>query len=84
MEPLSRKISAFNWNVEECDGHDVVAIVRCIEKAKSSPTGPTAIICHTVKGKGVSFMENTNEWHGKALNDDMFEKALDELNGREK
>jgi transketolase len=82
MESLADKLRAFNWNVLECDGHDVGAIVASIRKAKGRNEGPSAIICHTIKGKGISFMENTNEWHGKALDDEKYREALAELNGR--
>lgn len=78
MEPLSEKIRAFGWEVTEIDGHDFEQIYNAIEKAKSN-NKPTAIIANTIKGKGVSFMENDAGWHGKAPNKDQFEKALSEL-----
>jgi len=75
---LSDKISAFGWNVLEIDGHDICQIYDSIEKAKQMNC-PVAIIANTVKGKGVSFMENNAGWHGKAPNKDDYERALLEL-----
>ena len=60
------------------DGHDINQIYEAIEKAKKNPK-PTAIIANTIKGKGVSFMENNAGWHGKATNQEEFEKAMSEL-----
>jgi len=78
LDPLDEKLKAFNWDVIEIDGHDYNEIYDAIEKAKSS-TKPTAIIANTIKGKGVSFMENNAGWHGKAPNKEDFEKAMAEL-----
>lgn len=78
LDPLADKIKAFNWDVIEIDGHDLNAIYNAIEKAKDSDK-PIAIIANTVKGKGVSFMENNAGWHGKAPNKDDYEKAITEL-----
>ncbi len=78
LEPLADKLRAFNWEVVEVDGHDLQAIYKVLEDSKKSER-PTAIIAHTVKGKGVSFMENQACWHGKAPNNDELEKALIEL-----
>lgn len=78
LDPLDEKIKAFNWNVIEIDGHDINAIYKAIEEAKASDK-PSAIIANTVKGKGVSFMENNAGWHGKATNAEDFEKAMKEL-----
>lgn len=78
LDALDEKIKAFNWDVIEVDGHDINAIYDAIEKAKKN-TRPTAIIANTVKGKGVSFMENNAGWHGKATNQEEFEKAMKEL-----
>lgn len=75
---LNDKILAFNWNVIEIDGHDIRQIYSAIEEAKKSDR-PTAIIANTIKGKGVSFMENNAGWHGKAPSKDDYEKALQEL-----
>jgi len=74
------KISAFGWDVITIDGHNIKEIYDAIEKAKQNNTGkPFAIVANTVKGKGVSFMENTAAWHGKAPNDEQFEMAMKEL-----
>lgn len=78
IEPLDDKLEAFGWNVIEIDGHDVEEIYEAILSAKTMDT-PTAIIANTVKGKGISFMENQAGWHGKAPSDEELEKALKEL-----
>lgn len=78
LDPLADKIRAFNWNVIEIDGHDINQIYEAIEKSKVSDK-PTAIIANTIKGKGVSFMENNAGWHGKATKPEEFEKAMKEL-----
>ena len=73
------KFAAFGWNVIEIDGHDIEAIYEALEKGKESTDKPTVIIANTVKGKGVSFMENQAGWHGKAPNDEQLAQALEEL-----
>lgn len=78
LEPLNEKIKAFGWDVLEVDGHDIPAIYDTIEQAKKN-SKPTAIIANTIKGKGVSFMENNAGWHGKAPNKEEYEKAMKEL-----
>ena len=78
LDPLDEKIRAFNWDVIEINGHNMNEIYNAIEKAKSN-NRPTAIIANTIKGKGVSFMENNAGWHGKAPNTEDFEKAMKEL-----
>ena len=75
---VSEKIKAFGWNVIEIDGHNIEEIYSAVEKAKESDK-PFAIIARTIKGKGVSFMENQAGWHGKAPNDEQLELALKEL-----
>ena len=72
------KIRAFGWEVVEIDGHDYNQIYEAVEKAKQSYK-PFAIVANTIKGKGVSFMENNAGWHGKAPNDEQLAKALEEL-----
>lgn len=79
INPLDAKLKAFNWDVLEIDGHNIEEIYCAIEKAKTSDK-PTAIIANTIKGKGVSFMENQCGWHGKAPNDEDCQRALEELN----
>lgn len=78
LDPLDAKLKAFNWDVIEIDGHDIKAVYDAIEKAKNSDK-PVAILADTVKGKGVSFMENNAGWHGKAPNKEDFECAMTEL-----
>lgn len=78
LNPLDDKLKAFGWNVVEIDGHDLNQIYDALEQSKTSDK-PFAIIANTVKGKGVSFMENNAGWHGKAPNDEQLEQALQEL-----
>lgn len=78
LEPLCDKLKAFNWNVIEIDGHNVEEVYEALEKSKKSDR-PTAIVANTVKGKGVSFMENQCGWHGKAPCDEDCQKGLEEL-----
>lgn len=80
-EPISNKFEAFNWNVISIDGHNYEEILSAIDKAKSVKDKPTVIICKTVKGKGVSFMENQCGWHGTAPNKEQCEAAIKELGG---
>lgn len=79
IEPLPDKWRAFGWNVVEIDGHNMAEIVATLEEVRDRRTGPTVIIARTVKGKGVSFMENEPAWHGKAPNDEQVQAALLEL-----
>ena len=78
---LSAKWEAFGWTVRECDGHDLEALDFCINVADGAVGAPTVIIANTVKGKGVSFMEGKSAWHGKAIDDESFAKAMEELGG---
>lgn len=78
---LNAKFKAFGWNVLECDGHNVVEISEAIDKAKNVKGIPTIILAHTVKGKGISFMEGKNIWHGKPINDVEYKLAMSELRG---
>ncbi len=80
-DPLPEKWKAFGWNVIECDGHNVAALDAAISLAKTERTRPSVIIADTVKGKGVSFMEGKNTWHGKAISDEELAAALAELGG---
>lgn len=80
LDPIKEKLLAFNWDVQEINGHDVHAINEAISNAKASSSGkPQFIIAATVKGKGVSFMEDQVAWHGVAPKDEDLEKALAEL-----
>ena len=78
--PIKDKFEAFNFDVIEINGHDFDEIRAALKRAKDVTDKPTAIIMHTVKGKGVSFMENNAGWHGKAPNDEEYEIAMSDLN----
>jgi transketolase len=78
LEVFKKKLKSFNWKVLEVNGHKLPAILRALRRSKSQ-SKPTAIICHTIPGKGVSFMENKYEWHGKAPNAKEAKQALEEL-----
>lgn len=79
VSPLDDKWKAFNWDVQVIDGHDFNAILSAVEAAKTKKGQPSIIIAKTVKGKGVSFMENKAEWHGSAPSTDQLAQALEEL-----
>lgn len=79
LEPLARKWRSFGWRVLETDGHDFNALLAAIDQARRRRTRPTVVIAHTVKGKGVSFMENNPAFHGRAPNRQEFEQAMKEL-----
>ena len=66
LEPVVSKWQAFGWPVIEIDGHDMAQIGKALDQAEATKGTPTLVVAHTVKGKGVSFMENNPEWHGKA------------------
>lgn len=76
---LARRIRLFGWRVIEVDGHNYEDLIRVIAIAKQTTQKPTAIICHTTPGKGVNFMENKFEWHGKSPNDEETKQALAQL-----
>ena len=79
LEPLIDKYEAFNWHVLHVDGHNMQEIVDSVSHARAVYEKPTVVICHTTPGKGVSFMENMYEWHGKPPNAEEAKKALHEL-----
>ena len=79
IEPIAGKWASFGWNVIEIDGHDFAKIIGALKKASETKNIPTIIIAHTVKGRGVTFMEDKLEFHGRAPNKDEFERALGEL-----
>ena len=79
LEPLADKLKAFNFHVIEIDGHNMDEILSAIQEAKDSQEKPYVIISHTVKGKGISFMENNPEWHSKGINDEQYKIALHDL-----
>jgi transketolase len=64
LEPMADKWNAFGWNVEEIDGHDIPEIIAALQRAQSAAGKPTVVIAHTIKGKGVSYMEGSPAWHG--------------------
>jgi len=79
LEPLADKWRSFGWNVIEVDGNDVESLLYAFGLSKKSSDKPTMIIAHTVKGKGVSFMENQVKWHGKQIDEETGSHALAEL-----
>ena len=79
LDPLKEKWQSFGWDVYEIDGHNFNQIEKSIELAKANKNKPSAIIAHTIKGKGVSFMEDNNNWHYKTPNEEEFKKAFEEL-----
>jgi transketolase len=79
LDPLNKKWESFGWHVTDIDGHDLTQLLDALKKAQKVRGQPAVIIAHTVKGKGVSFMENNVDFHGKAPNAEQLEKALKEL-----
>ncbi|MDP3879319.1 MAG: transketolase [Dehalococcoidales bacterium] len=79
LAPFNKKWQAFGWRVIEVDGHDLTQLIDAFEQAKSVKGQPTVIIAHTIKGKGVSFMENNIDFHGKAPTAAQVEQAFKEL-----
>lgn len=77
--PIDKKFESFNFHVVNIDGNDFAEIKKAFDEAKATKGMPTAIIAHTVKGKGVSYMENSVGWHGKAPNDEEYETAMEDL-----
>lgn len=81
--PMADKWSAFGWNVIEADGHNVEEILAALDQAEAYQGKPTAIIAHTVKGKGISFAENVVGYHNAALDEEKYKQAIAELTGGE-
>jgi len=81
VNPITDKFKAFGWNVLTADGHNFAEILQALEKAKETKEKPTVIVAKTVKGKGVSFMEDQAGWHGKAPNKEERDQAMNELGG---
>ena len=79
MGPYAHKWTDFGWNVIEADGHDIAALMDALDKAEGIKAKPSLIIAHTIKGKGVSFVENKVEWHGIAPKKEEYERAVKEL-----
>ena len=80
LEPVDKKFAAFGWHVFTCDAHDLDSVEKAFADARAAKGAPSVIISRSVKGKGVSFMENNAGWHGKATKPEEFEKAMAELN----
>lgn len=81
VSPVDEKFRSFGWNVLYVDGHNFDEIVEALNKARNTEGKPTIIIAKTIKGKGVSFMEDNPGWHGKAPSDEEAKKAVEELGG---
>jgi transketolase len=81
LEPLNKKWQAFGWEVIEIDGHDIAQVIDAYDKAENIKGKPSVVLAHTVKGKGVSFFENKNKYHGVAPSAEELEKAIKELRG---
>lgn len=79
---MADKWRSFGWDVLEIDGHDIPSLVDAFSQAPRKVGVPTFVLCNTIKGKGVSFMENDNQWHGKAPDRDQLERALEEIGCR--
>ena len=79
MGPYIHKWKDFGWNALECDGHDFAQLMSSFDSARATKARPTVILAHTIKGKGVSFIENKVEWHGIAPKKEECEKAIKEL-----
>jgi transketolase len=79
LEPLAEKLTAFGWAVKEVDGHDHAALGAALSDTRWVPDKPSLLIAHTIKGKGVSFMENAVKWHYSNPNDAQLEQALAEI-----
>jgi transketolase len=79
---LADKFRAFGWHVMTVDGHDIRSLDATFDQARKRLQGPTVILANTVKGKGVSFMEGKNEWHGKPISDELYTQAMAELGGK--
>ena len=82
IDPVAQKYRDFNWHVREIDGHDMAQILEALDEADTVTDRPTLILSHTVKGKGVSWMELNPDWHGKAPSEEQGEIAIAELEGR--
>jgi transketolase len=81
LEPITEKLKAFAWAVLEVNGHDIAQVDKALDQAEANKGVPTFIVAHTVKGKGVSFMENDPEWHGKAPKPEEAVRAIREVVG---
>ena len=82
LEPYIPKWEAFGWHVLDVPGHDIVALLQAFSEARQVKGKPTIVVAHTVKGKGISYMENQVEWHGGKVTKDLYEQAMQEINAR--
>ena len=82
LEPVVEKLKSYGWPVLDINGHDIGQIDKALDQAEATRSGPTFIVAHTVKGKGVSFMENQPEWHGKAPKPAEAVQAIKEIAGQ--
>ena len=84
LESVKEKVVAFNWDVIEINGHDMDAISKSFDKAMQNKTKPTFVIAHTIKGKGVNFMESVPSWHGSVkIKVNELSEALRQLNANQ-
>jgi transketolase len=81
LEPVTDKLKAFGWPVLEVNGHDIAQVDKALDQAEATKGAPTFIVAHTIKGKGVSFMENDPEWHGKSPKPEEALRAIQEIAG---
>ena len=81
LEPVTDKLKSFGWPVLEVNGHDIAQVDKALDQAEATKGGPTFIVAHTIKGKGVSFMENDPEWHGKSPKPEEAVRAIQEIVG---
>jgi transketolase len=79
LTPLAEKFRAFNWHAIDVDGHDHAAVLEALREAQETKGKPTVLVSHTIKGKGVSWMELNHDWHGKAPNAEQAAKAIEEI-----
>lgn len=79
LEPFADKWRACRWDVQEVDGHDHEVLAKALSQARQDTSRPSLLLCHTIKGKGVSYMENRLEWHYKSPDENQLERALAEL-----
>jgi transketolase len=82
IDPVVPKWEAFGWRAIEIDGHDMEQILDALDQAEEATGRPTMIVSHTIKGKGVSWMELNADWHGKAPDEEQGRLAIEELEGR--
>ena len=79
LEPMAERWRTFGWTVKEIDGHDIAAVIDALDALPYSPDAPSVLIAHTIKGKGASFAEDSHLWHNNVVDDEVYAKALAEL-----